>query len=94
MSFFQRIKNIFSDGDQNPGENQSFIRVLQVMQEDADFKNQVMKIVELDSFSRASLLNSIIHEIRLKNAPKEHILVFEYLMDDRICEQVKKILRE
>ena len=77
-----------------PGEDQTFIRLVQLIEEDPEFNRLLLKIINMDSFNRCSMLNSIIHQQGLKGANAEHLQALKYLTDDRVCEKIKALVKQ
>ncbi|MBF0442609.1 MAG: hypothetical protein HQK54_11940 [Oligoflexales bacterium] len=98
-SIKSKLKNLLvSDADPDnrnavPADDQTFIRLIQLINEDQGFSEMIMKIINMDSFNRASMLNSIIHEQGLKGANAEHLQVLKYLTDDVVCEKIKDLVK-
>ena len=75
-----------------PGEDPTFVRLVQLVNTDEDFRAMIMKVIALDSFNRSSMVNSIIDQQRLRGASPEHLQVLKYLTDDTVCQKIKALI--
>lgn len=73
-------------------ENETFVRMIQVAQEDSEFRHELISVLFLDSFNRRSLLNSFIESMRLKKAPGDLIESFANLLDDEVARAVLEVI--
>ena len=92
VSSMRRILNLWRKATESIAENEDFITLIRVAQEDSEIKSQLSSILALDSFNRKSALNTFLEELRLRQAPKEFILAMATLLDEEVAEQVLKIL--
>lgn len=74
------------------GEDEAFVTLIRVAQEDADVRNELIAILSLDNFNRKSALNSLVQDLRLKQAPQEFVSAIASLLDDDIAEKALKII--
>ena len=74
------------------GENENFIALIQAAIEDSEMRRQLLAIVQLDSFNRASLLGTYVSSLQFKGAPSELIEALNCLKDDKIAEKTREIL--
>lgn len=75
------------------GENEPFVTLIRVAQEDPAIQNQLIFILSQNSFNRASILNSYIEDLHLKQAPRDFISALGCLLDDDIAQKALKILK-
>ena len=92
LSSMKRILNLCRKSTQSIAENEDFITLIRVAQEDSEIKSQLSSILALDAFNRKSALNTFLEELRLRQAPKEFISAIATLLDEEVAEQVLKIL--
>jgi hypothetical protein len=92
LSSIRRILNLCRKSTQSIAENEDFITLIRVAQEDSEIKSQLSSILALDSFNRKSALNTFLEELRFRQAPKEFISAMSTLLDEEVAEQVLKIL--
>lgn len=59
---------------------------------DPKMRGQILAIVQLDSFNRASLLGTYVSSLQFKGAPSELIEALNCLKDDLIAEKTREIL--
>ena len=85
-SFFRKRKSVDRD--------ESFVALLRVAQEEPEVRQQLLSILALDSFSRKSLLRSLIEDMSLKRAPKPFVKAIANLLDDAIAEKALELIRE
>lgn len=78
----------------NPTENPSFIRLLQLMKEDATFAHQIQGIINLSQDKRASILTGVLVEMNKQGAPEEHKEVFEFLKQEPVCEALRAMFTD
>jgi len=76
------------------GQNDPFITLIRVAQEDTEIRERLFTILTLDKFNRESILNSYLEEMRLKQAPAEFISAIACLLDDDIAQKALEILQE
>ncbi len=88
----KRILNLLRKSTRSIAENEDFITLIRVAQEDSEIKSQLSSILALDAFNRKSALNTFLEELRLRQAPKEFISAIAALLDEEVAEQVLKIL--
>ena len=73
------------------GENENFVALIQAAIEDSRMKKQILAIVQLDSFNRASLIGTYVTSLQLQGAPSELVEALNCLKDDVIAEILKFI---
>jgi hypothetical protein len=81
-----------SEKTETAGENENFVALIQAAMEDSEIKRQILAIVQLDSFNRASLLGTYVSSLQYKGAPAGLIEAFNCLKDDMIAEKTREIL--
>jgi len=81
-----------SNGKRFAGDDETFVRLIQVAGEDAEIKKQILGFLSLDNFNRKSALNTFIHEMRLKGAPREFVSAIACFLDDGVAERALAIL--
>lgn len=86
------FRKVFPKKTGSPSENPTFIRLVQLMQKDPKFREVILLIINLDSFNRSSMINTLIHEQKLKGVPEEHLATLKFLADDDICKKIKSLL--
>jgi hypothetical protein len=59
-----------------------------------DIRSQLLTIVNLNSFHRSSIVNTIIYNIELTGGPKQMIHLLTALKDDRVAEKAKELLEK
>ena len=88
------LETLFRKKNRGPSSNPDFIRLIQIMKADLEFRRFVMKILKLPKFEKQSLLNTKIEELKLQQVPQEHIHIFECLNDQEICEEIEVVLKK
>ena len=81
-----------SEKMETAGENENFVALVQAAMEDPKMRRQILAIVRLDSFNRASLLGTYVSSLQFKGAPSELIEALNCLKDDMIAEKTREIL--
>ncbi|UCG81716.1 MAG: hypothetical protein JSV60_05425 [Desulfobacterales bacterium] len=79
--------------DRLVAEDEAFVTLIRVAQEDADVRNQLLAILSLDRFNRESVLNTLVDDLRLKEAPKELVSAIASLLDDDVAKKTLEILK-
>lgn len=74
------------------GQNDSFVTLIRVAQEDAKIRKQLFTILTQNKFNRKSILNSYLEDMRIKQAPQELISAVACLLDDDVAEKALQIL--
>lgn len=72
-----------------PSENEDFIRLMQLMKEDQLIRDYIKSLVVLDETMRTEVIHQKIQELESRGAAKSHIEIFQYLMDQEICDRIK-----
>jgi len=84
---------IFRKRKESAGENDPFVTLIRVAQEDDEIRQRLFTILTQDKFNRESILNSYLEEMRLKQAPAEFISAIACLLDDDIAQKALEILQ-
>jgi hypothetical protein len=74
-------------------EDEAFVTLIRVAQEDEEIKEQLLAILALDKFNRESALNSLIEDLHLKQAPRAFVSAIANLLDDDVADKTLEILR-
>lgn len=75
-------------------DNDHFIRLVQLMQDDSSLREKLFALLTLDSFNRKSALNTWLEELKLQSAPTEIISALTCLVDDAIVAKILEISGE
>jgi hypothetical protein len=81
LSGMRKILNIFRKSRQSIADNETFVTLIRVAQEDPEVKEQLSAILRLDDFNRKSALNTFLQEMQLKQAPREFVEVAEKVLE-------------
>jgi hypothetical protein len=84
---------IFRKHKEPAGENDPFVTLIRVAQEDDEIRKRLFTILTQDRFNRVSILNSYLEEMRLKQAPAEFISAIACLLDDNIAQKALEVLQ-
>ena len=76
-----------------PSDNEDFLRLIQLAKEDEDLKSWLVSLAEMEDFDRHSVIQGKVDELNLKEAPQEHIHIFKCLMEQKIIEKLRGILK-
>ena len=88
----QRMR-LFKRLTQTVGDDESFVRLIQVALDDPMLRRQLKTILLLDSFNRQSALNTLIREMKLTRAPRQIITALGCLLDDAVADNALSILQ-
>jgi hypothetical protein len=75
-------------------QNEDFLRLVQVAQEEPQIRQTLKSILGLDNFNRKSAINTWLEELKLKQAPKNFRSALSCLLDDDIARKTLAIIRE
>ena len=75
-------------------DDETFVRLLQVAQEEPDIRMRLISILSQDDFQRSSLLNTWIEELKLQKAPRAFIKALSYLLDESVANTALRLLVE
>jgi hypothetical protein len=75
-------------------ENDHFVSLVQLMQDDSNLREKLLPLLALDSFNRKSALNTWLEELKLQRAPSEIISALACLVDDAIAAKILEISGE
>jgi hypothetical protein len=73
-------------------ENDAFITLMRVAQENPDIRQTLAVILHQPPFHRKSLLNTLIREITLKGAPADFISAMNELLNDDVAEKLAEFI--
>lgn len=79
--------------DRLVADSEAFVTLIRVAQEDDEIKEQLFAILTLDKFNRESALNSLIEDLRLKEAPRGFVLAIANLLDDDVADKTLAMLK-
>ena len=75
-------------------DNETFIDLMRVAQENSDIRKKFIFILKLDSFNRQSLLNTWLNDLRLQGAPKKLIEALSAFLDDDLAEKALEVINK
>ena len=75
-----------------PDEKENLTLFIHAAVDDPRMRSQILVIVRLDPFNRLSLLNTLIDEMTVKQAPKELLMALGSLKDDLIATRTREFL--
>jgi len=76
------------------GENSDFIHFIQTAKLSNQMRAELVCILELDPFSRRSLLNTYLSNISLQGGPKSLVSALSCLLDDRVASKALEVLNK
>jgi hypothetical protein len=82
------------DAKNNDNQFKPFMRLIQVMQDDAVINKQVIEMLQMDSYQRRSVLNNWLERLRRQDAPQNLLSALACLFDDKIAEQVLTLIND
>jgi hypothetical protein len=74
-------------------DNETFIDLIRIAQENIDIKERLIVILKLDRFNRHSILNTWLRDLKLQGAPKGLIEALSAFLDDRIAEKALEVIK-
>jgi len=74
-------------------DNETFVTLLRVAQEDSKIRNQLVAILRQPPFHRQSLLNTFLAEMTLQSAPKDFVQAIAALFDDEVAAKALDMLK-
>jgi hypothetical protein len=86
MNIFRKKKKQGNDLDE------TFIRLIQVANEDKEVKDKLLAILSLEKEKRKFMLNTWLQEMKYKKAPSDFLTSISYFLDDDIAERALKII--
>ena len=72
----------------------SFEKLIQVMRDDPLINEKVIKVLQLDSFQRRSVLNGWLEQLRICHASKNLLSALSCLFEDKIAEEVLTFIND
>ncbi len=78
----------------NSEDNEAFVTLMRVAQEDADVRRILAGILGQSPFHRKSLLHTWVEEMKLKGAPVDFVSAIGALLDDDVAEKARKMIHE
>jgi len=76
------------------GDDDAFALLIMAARDDREFRDQITAILSLAGFHRGSLLNTLLQELRMKQAPAGLVRAVAYLPDDAVAERALAALKE
>jgi hypothetical protein len=74
------------------GDNEAFVTLMRVAQEDPAVKRTLTAILAMDAFQRKSMLNTLIQDMKLKGAARDFVSAIETLLDDDVAERAVEVI--
>lgn len=91
MSVFDKI---FDYSNESVGDNEAFVKLVQVSSEDSDIHKTLISILSLEPFHRQSAIGSLIEDMQLKGAPRKFIAAIAPLKDDSVAKKALAMLTD
>jgi hypothetical protein len=76
------------------GDDETFVSLMRVAQEDPDIRRVIVGILAQSPFNRQSMLNTLIAEMKLKSAPVDFIRAIASLLDDDVAIKAARLLKD
>lgn len=83
---------LFSKPPRSAGDDETFVRLIQIARDDPEIREKILGFLRLDSFNRQSALNTFIQQMKLKGAPREFVSAVACFLDDQVAENALAIL--
>ena len=84
------MKNIVNNDPKT--DYDPFVKLIQVIRDDAEIKIKVKKLLQMESYQRWALLNSWLEQLRIYHAPEIMRTALSCLFDDKIAEKVLELI--
>lgn len=78
MKVFDKI---FRFSTESVGDNEAFVKLIQVAKEDSNINKTLISILSMDPFQRKSAIGSLIEDMQLKGAPKKFVAAIANLRE-------------
>ena len=72
--------------------DETFVRLIQVAQEEPEIGNRLKSILTQDDFNRKSMINTWIEELKLQKAPSDFIKELSYFLDESVARSALDML--
>ena len=89
MKVFDKI---FGFSTESVGDNEAFVKLIQVAKEDSNINKTLISILSMDPFQRKSAIGSLIEDMQLKGAPKKFVAAIANLRDDKVADRALAML--
>ncbi len=86
------LKLLISKGSGSQEENNMFITLMRVAQEDKKIKDQIMTIVNLEPLNRKKVVDLLVVYLKNKKAPDDFIDTILSLEEQSIIQKIKEVL--
>ena len=81
-----------SNNNRSIADDETFIRLIQVAQEEPKIGDRLKSILSQDDFNRRSLINTWIEELKLQKAPSDFIKALSYFLDESVAGSALELL--
>jgi len=85
---------IFGFSASSVGDNEAFVKLIQVAREDSGIHQTLVAILSMDPFQRKSALGSLLEDMQLRGAPKKFIAAIANLKDDTVAKRALALLTD
>lgn len=92
MSFFAKIWSTVTNPADDPGD--ALARLLIAAKEDSGFRRQVLAILQVPTAQRASLINTALHEMRIRGESEAACAAFATLATEDGAKVAMRVLGE
>lgn len=94
MEYLKKLISRVKIRSQRTPVEEPFITLIQVAKETPDIRNTLLTILQEDEFHRASMINTLVEEMRFNGAPEALIAAMARLLDDRVARKARELLKE
>ena len=84
--------NWFSNENATVADNDTFVTLIRLAQEDAIVRTHLQAILNLPSHQRQSLLNNFIDDMKSKSVPSEFVAANACLLDEEVAHTAHKMI--
>jgi hypothetical protein len=84
--------NMFSKRRKSVGDNDAFVTLVRVAQDDPEIRATLAAILRQPPFHRKSLINTLIQDMKAQGAPRNLTSAIAELLDDAVAEKVAEAI--
>jgi hypothetical protein len=83
---------MFSKRRKSVGDNDAFVTLVRVAQDDPEIRTTLAAILRQPPFHRKSLINTLIQDMKAQGAPRNLTSAIAELLDDAVAEKVAEAI--
>jgi hypothetical protein len=75
------------------GDNETFVTLMRVAQEDQAIQKTLSAILALEPFQRRSMLSTLIGDMKINGAEPEFVAALGSLLDDEVARRAAEVIK-